>query len=146
MKKISINGVLLGGIADIVATNLLMIPLFVYVARQIDVGQFPANRMSHMITLDIHASPELYSIQAAIGIFCSGLGGYVAAWLARHDQLLNGALSSWLCICLGLYSLLSGIHESSMAMLVIGLLVSPVAGLAGGYVRLKQSTSKLERA
>jgi hypothetical protein len=36
------------------------------------------------------------------GCLCSILGGYVAAWLAKHDELLNGALSAWLCIAFGI--------------------------------------------
>ncbi|HKK05135.1 MAG TPA: hypothetical protein VKA50_04735 [Gammaproteobacteria bacterium] len=145
MKRISIKGVVLGGIADIVATNLLTIPLVVYVARQIDLAQFPPNQMSHMIMLHIHTTPVLYSVQAAIGIASSVFGGYLAAWLARHDQLLNGALSSWLCITFGLYGLASGAVEASTTMQVVGLVVSPLAGAIGGYVRLRQTAARLER-
>jgi hypothetical protein len=33
-----------------------------------------------------------------LGTVGSIIGGYVGAWLAGHDETLNGALSSWLCL------------------------------------------------
>jgi hypothetical protein len=43
-----------------------------------------------------HATPWLYGAQLLVGLACSVLGGYVAAWLAKHDELLNRTLSAFL--------------------------------------------------
>lgn len=146
MKRVSIKGVLIGGIVDVMATNILVLPLIVVVAQRIDVAQFPADRMGKMIELAIQSHPALFAIQAVIGVACSVLGGYTAAWLAKHDHLLNGALSSWLCIGFGLYSLVTGNMATSTTVQMVGLFVSPIAGLLGGYLRLRQTTGRLERA
>jgi len=40
--------------------------------------------------------------------YTSVLGGYVSARIAKHDELLNGALSSILCVGGGTYAVISG--------------------------------------
>ena len=64
MRKISIKGVLLGGITDVLNTNILAIPLIIYVMAKMDWSHTPKDQLN-----------------AAI------LGGYVAARLAKHDEL-----------------------------------------------------------
>lgn len=44
-------------------------------------------------------------MQLLLGALCSVLGGYVAARLAARSELVNGALSAFLCIAFGLYAL-----------------------------------------
>jgi hypothetical protein len=51
-----------------------------------------------------------------------------------HDELLNGALSSFLCVAIGIYSIASektGCKSSS-------LISAPVCGVFGGYLRVRQ--------
>lgn len=146
MKRMSIKGVLTGGIVDVMATNILVLPLIAVVAQRIDAAQFPADQMGKMIELAIQSHPALFAIQAVIGVACSVLGGYTAAWLAKHDHLLNGALSSWLCIGFGLYGLATGSTATATTVQIVGLMVSPVAGLLGGYLRLRQTARRLARA
>ncbi len=85
----------------------------------------------------LHANPILYASQLAIGFACSILGGYVAARLAGREELLNGALSSWLCISFGVYGFFAGsAHDYPLE--IGGFIASPAAGLLGGYLRQKQ--------
>lgn len=134
MSKISIKGVLLGGVTDIVATNILSFPIILYAATKIDLARATPDQLAAAL----HASTSLHVVQLLIGAGASLLGGYVAAWLARHDELLNGALSSFLCVALGIFSLATG-HVSSHRLEELLLLpAGPACGLLGGYLRLKQ--------
>jgi hypothetical protein len=133
VKKISIIGALLGGITDVVLTNILAIPLVVYVIVKFDFLHTPHQPSA--VTHAIHGSPVLYGLQLLIGVGCSALGGYVAAWIAKHDELLNGAVSSSLCIAIGVYSLARGKVPGSPPVEILLLLASPVCGFIGGYLR-----------
>ena len=65
---------------------------------------------------------------------CSVLGGYVAGLIARHGHLLNGALSSWLCLALGIYTLAAGKNSHSVGIEILMLALSPVLAFCGGYI------------
>jgi fructose-specific phosphotransferase system IIC component len=75
----------------------------------------------------LHANPILYASQLFIGLARSILGGYVAARIAGREELLNGTLSSWLCI------------SFDPSVEIGAFIASPAAGLLGGYVRQKQT-------
>jgi len=137
VSRISIKGVLLGGITDVVATNIFAIPLIIYVMTRFDWSHTPKDQLGAAIIAALHGSALLYTVQFLIGAGCSILGGYVAARLAKHDELLNGSLSSYLCIGIGLYSVVAG-KESRLLLELIGLVASPALGLLGGYLRLRQ--------
>jgi hypothetical protein len=89
--RVSIVAVVIGGITDVVASSLLAIPLVIYVIVKYDLLHAPKG--SAAIVSSIHSSAGLYGLQLSIGLGCSVLGGYVAAWIAKHDELLNGVVS-----------------------------------------------------
>jgi putative membrane protein (TIGR04086 family) len=90
-----------------------------------------------------HATPWLYGTQLLLGLACSVLGGYVAAWLAKHDELLNGGLSSLLCAAIGIYSIASGKDSHAPSVQVLMLISAPVCGFLGGYLRLRQRSVQI---
>ncbi|MDR3419443.1 MAG: hypothetical protein P4L83_24965 [Nevskia sp.] len=96
MTKVSIKAVLLGGITDVVATNIASIPLLMTVMKTIDRAHLSKDQTQAAVIAAIHSSPALFSAQFLVGTACSVLGGYVAAYLARRNELLNGALAAWL--------------------------------------------------
>jgi hypothetical protein len=141
LSKASAKGVLLGGITDVVSTNILAIPLVIYVMVKFDlVNSSKEQAQAHVIDL-IHASPSLFATQLVIGVGCSMLGGYVAARIAKRDELLNGFLSSYLCLAIGIYSLAVGKGSGSLLLKVTLLVLAPGFGLLGGYLRQKQKRS-----
>jgi hypothetical protein len=73
-----------------------------------------------------------------IGGLMSIAAGYVAAAIAKRSELLNGALSSILCVALGLYALLFGAAGHSPWMGALDLVLAPLLAMLGGYVRVKQ--------
>ena len=141
MNKISIKGIAIGGLLDVVLTNILALPLSMYVVVSSNVLSLPKAQQGGAMIAAFHARPALLAIQYAIGVFCSILGGYVAARIAGRDELLNGALSSWLCIVSGIYGALSGTVHESIATTIFWFVISPVVSAAGGYLRLRQAVA-----
>ena len=133
--KVSFRGVVVGGIVDVVASGLLGVPLVIYVMLKHDLLHSPPS--SAAITSALHAS-GLYGLQLAIGLSCSVLGGYIAASIAKHDELLNGLLSSFLCTALGAYSVFSGKASESPRTQTLLLIASPAFAFLGGYLRQRQ--------
>jgi hypothetical protein len=90
------------------------------------------------IAATIHSSAWLYGLQLGIGLGGSALGGYVAAWMAKHDELLNGLLSSFLCTAIGVYSVMSGKDSQSVVVQIFLLAAAPAFAFFGGYLRQTQ--------
>jgi hypothetical protein len=132
MGKISIKGVLVGGIIDVVMSVGLGLPFAIYAMSKVDLSHTPNAQATSTVTAVIHGNMPLYIGQLLVGFVCSMLGGYVAAWLAKHDELLNGALSSFLCVALGIYTIASGKDSSALGGQVLLLLASPTLALVGG--------------
>jgi len=138
MRKISVKGVLIGGIVDIVSSGLLGIPLAVYALSKVDVTHTPKDQLAVAILAVTHASPWFYATQLLFGLLCSVLGGYVAASLAKHDELLNGTLSSVLCLAGGFCSIALGKDSHAHWVQFLLLVASPICGFLGGYLRVQQ--------
>lgn len=136
--KISVTGVLIGGIADIVSSSLLGIPFAIYAMSKIDLVQTPKDQLGPAIAAVSHATPWLYGAELLVGLACSVLGGYLAARLAKHDELLNGALSSFLCVAIGIYSIASGKDSHAHWVQLLILISAPACGFFGGYLRARQ--------
>jgi len=134
--RVSILGVVTGGIADVVLSSLLTIPVVIYVIVKYNLLHSPNG--SAAIASSIHSSPLLYGLQLTIGLGCSVLGGYVAAWIARHDEPLNGLLSSFLCVAIGVYSVFSSKDSQPLLVQIILLAAAPGFAFLGGYLRQSQ--------
>ncbi len=138
MSKVSTPGVAVGGVVDVVASNALSIPLGVYLASKIDLSHVPQQQIPDQMLGLLHANPGLYALQLVIGAACTVLGGYVAALIARRGEVLNGALASFLCIAFGIYAMASGKSNDPAAVQTALIVISPLLGAAGGWLRLKQ--------
>lgn len=134
--RVSIFGIVIGGITDVVASSVLALPVVVYVMVKYDLFRLASGPTA--IASLIHSSAWLYGLQLGIGLGCSALGGYVAAWMAKHDELLNGVLSSFLCIVIGVYSVMSGKNSQSAVVQILLLAAAPAFALLGGYLRQTQ--------
>ena len=139
MKKISIKAVLIGGVVDVFSTTVLALPLTFYVMSRLDIAHIPQDRLTAALTAAMKGNPLIYGTQLALGMACSVLGGYVAGLIARHDHVLNGALSAWLCLALGFYTLAAGKNSHSLATEILMLALSPLLALCGGYIANRRS-------
>jgi hypothetical protein len=135
MGKVSLKGIFIGAIVDNVASAIVGIPLVLYVMMHMD----PTDaRPANAILSRVHADTALYSTQLTLGLACTILGGYVAARIAKHDEVLNGALSSFLCILLGVYSAASGKALESSAEHALLFAATFGAAAFGGFLARKR--------
>ena len=134
MKRVSLMGVAFGSIASVLVTNALLLPLMYFILAAAATGSLSENALKQIL-----AHRELVTnASGVLGGLGSVLGGYVSARIAKHDQVLNGALSSILSIAAGLYSL---IHSSAHSWLPFVLVpLSPALGALGGYLCSRRNT------
>ncbi len=131
--KLSSKGIVIGGLVDVVLSVVLGVALAVYVvlSRGLEVRD---ERVHHAIAVAIQSSTGLYGAKLAIGIACSVLGGYVAARLARRDELVNGILASWLCVGIGAYCLFAATVSESQFAQVVCIAITPLWYLLGAFL------------
>ncbi len=133
MGRISIKGVLIGGIVDIVATNIF--GMLVFMAFALGEWSRLSGTDTHTAAGAVLASPGFGPAAFCAGVLASVLGGYVAARIAKHDELINGALSAYLCVAFGLIGMVTATHGNRVLELLT-LPLSPFLGLVGGYLQL----------
>ena len=144
MRKISIPGVLVGGVVDIIATNLLMIPV-IFAAADVadaDLAGIAREQVGPMLLGVVRDNPSLFLAGCLGGAAASVLGGYVAARIAKRSYLWNGALSAYLCIGSSIYALVTGQGGTIPLWQHIAFLpLSPALGMLGGYIVAKRGDS-----
>ncbi len=136
MKRISLKGVALGNVVDIVASNVVMIPIIIYVMASPRTGSLP-NHGADFVTNILRGSTIFLTASSILGGLCSVLGGYVSARIAARHEVLNGALASILCVGFGVYAVVNGTGRLWLDVLYLPL--SPALGALGGYLRLRQT-------
>jgi hypothetical protein len=137
MKARSVVGVLVGGVVDIVATNVFALPVVIYALLKYRLVGSPGGAQT--LVNAVGSDPSLYVTMWFLGAAASVLGGYTAAWIARRSELLIGALSAYLCTALGVASLVHVASGTLLAQHLAALLVSPMLGVLGGYLRRMQT-------
>lgn len=120
------KGILIGGLAGITAGTLFFIVAMILLL--IIIGGHHAHGT-------LFKNPALRIAMPILGLAISGLGGYLAAWIAKHDEMLNGGLSSFLFVLTGLFQILAG--RSTYMAAFLSLVALPASGVLGGYFRLK---------
>jgi hypothetical protein len=135
LSGLSIKGVILGGIADVVATNVATVPLLAIAAARANLMALPRAEQTAALATLMHSSPGLQASSMAVGSLCSVLGGYVAARIAGRSEVLNGALSAYLCTAFGIAGLFLPL-EMPLWEHLAGFLLAPALGAAGGWLRL----------
>jgi hypothetical protein len=136
MKRVSFKGVAIGNVADIAVTNVLTVPVIIYVLASAKTGSSP-DHGAEAVMEALKTSSAFLAASSILGGLCSILGGYVSARIAKHDEVLNGMLSSILCIGFGIYAIVTGTDRLWLHFLY--LLLSPALGALGGYLRLRQN-------
>lgn len=137
MKNISIKGVIFGAVTDIASTNILAIPLMGYIIISYHLAELPKDQVSSALMQVLRSDPVLFSTQLLLGSFCSILGGYVAARIAKSNEITNGALAAFLCVGSGLYALFFTHSSMPIWQHLLGFILSPALSAFGGFLRLK---------
>lgn len=134
MQRISAKGVLIGGLAAVVSSILFDIPVSLYVLSKVDFRHLPPQQIKSAVAAASQAHPGIHTLEMLLGLLGAVLGGYVAALLAKHDGPLNGVLSSWLIVGLGIAGLAMGLSSDSVTTEILLLVASPLCALLGGYL------------
>jgi hypothetical protein len=127
-QRISLKGVIIGAVTDVVGTNIWGLIAIVYIFSVYHLHQGPE------LTDALKNDPVIFILNWIIGGGFTVLGGYIAARIAKHDELLNGTLASFLCV---LFALLA-IGSTSVLWVIVGIVVNPILALLGGYLRAWQ--------
>ena len=134
MKRVSFKGVVVGSVVDILSTNLAIFPVTILVFI------FSGPAAAEIAASDprtLMASNLFKALSFTFGALSSVLGGYVSGRLAKHDHILNGALSSILCMGFGVYAVISG--RGSLVVQLALLALTPLLGAVGGYLSARRS-------
>jgi hypothetical protein len=138
MRRLSILGVAVGGMVDIVTTNIAALPVIMYASAQIGLLTIPKAEQTAVLMSYLKDNFALYAALTVLGCLCSVLGGYVAALIARRAELLTGASSAFLCVGLGIWTMVQGNEQVPTWLHILLLPLSPVLGAIGGYLRVRQ--------
>ena len=143
MRRLSILGVAVGGAVDILATNVASLPIVIYASTQIGLLSIPKAEQTAALMAYLKGNFALYALLTVLGCLCSVLGGYVAALIARRAELLNGAASAFLCVGLGIWTMVQGNEQVPTWLHVLLLPLSPGLGALGGYLRARQVRARV---
>ena len=127
-KKVSVSGVITGSIAAVAGRTIVSFVAGVIIGILLAASgaEVPANTS--------YTNPLLMSLNFVVSSLFSILGGYIAAYIAKHDELLNGALSAFLPMLFVICTLFS----DPLYLGILTLIISPLLALFGGYLRLNK--------
>jgi hypothetical protein len=118
-------------VVDIGGSNLFSV---VYFSALVAIGRLTLAQLgSPDLPTIILNDPALFATSMAGGTFFSVLAGYVAARMAGRAPLLHGTLSSAACLGGDLISLPT-LTTYPLWLAAFGVISSPVAGCAGGWL------------
>jgi MFS family permease len=145
MRRLAIRSIIVGGLIDVFTSNVFgtisqVVVLLILSIRHTSLEDAPAASQTI-----VAGSVVFFAVQLVIGALCSLLGGYLAARLARHDERLNGALSSVLSVVAGIVVIAIGHNPEHFIQHVLILPVKEIFGYAGGYLREREVRSKSRR-
>ena len=133
-QKISLKGVIIGALIDVLGSGIWGMVVGSYITIKHQLYTLPyAEQANQLQALMLH-TPLVVILNVVIGGAFTIIGGYIAARIAKHNELLNGSLASFLCVL----SALAGIGSAPVIGVLIGVIVNPVLALLGGYLRLLQ--------
>ena len=139
LSKVSFPGILVGGLVDVLLSILLAIAMAITMSVIVNLQHPSSTHRLAFLNAALRSLPFVMS-KVLGGLACSVLGGYIAARIARGSELLNGTLSSACCIVVGGLLILFGKSNSSHGPVILAFLSSPLCGLVGGYLRLRQKS------
>jgi hypothetical protein len=132
--KISFKAVIIGAIIGVACVNLLHFFVGLFVFFHYHLTTLPRQEIISRLNLLTSDYSTIGAILIILGFSCTVLSGYIAARFARHDELLNAALASFLCVFIDLLSL----NSTPIFYVVVGVLLNPVLALGGGYIYQRQ--------
>ena len=145
IRGISIPAALIGGIVD-VGASMIANTIFLFSWTMINLNpttQPSPSEFAAAIKDAVAHNWTVYLITFVLGSLFSVLGGYIAAKIAKSSAPLNGALSAWLCVGLGVFSLTNGSADQTEHFLSIlsAIPLSIAFGALGGFLWAKRNSA-----
>jgi hypothetical protein len=137
-SRISFKAVALGGVVDIVATNLLMLPIVLPILGTTSGSTPAAGGVTSALTSALNDRPAMFLTAMLLGAAASILGGCFAARVAGREYLLHGALSAWACAGVGAFGWGAAGDTISRWQHVAFIVLSPALGALGGGIYASQ--------
>jgi hypothetical protein len=102
-KMVSVTGILVGSIVDFVGSIIwwFILGLILSISYSILYGAASSQtELTAKITEIFQTNPYILSINFLGGLLLAIFGGYIAAYIAKHDELLNSAIAGVLFVFL----------------------------------------------
>jgi hypothetical protein len=144
MLRISFKAVCIGAAADMVLSTLASALLAIAFILILHLTGTPSEPLDWALLQPSMQNSLLYSLQLIVGSACSVLAGFIAACVAGHDGLLNGALSSFASVLLGIYATAADKDPHQRSLHLLLLIASPLLGLLGGSLQ-RRRPARLDR-
>jgi len=133
---VKIRPIVVGAVVDYLATYLLIMLyiLAYYVKDPLEKGGVPEEAIEKALKEMLSSQEGLLAL-IIIGAFCTALGGYVAGWLAKVEEVKHGALVGAASLVLGVLEALVAGQGSSLPPQYefLAYLIAVPAGALGGY-------------
>ena len=134
MSSISVKGIVVGALFDIIVTFVTSIALVLGFAAS-------AESIQPETFDQMYDDQSFYVVGTFGGCLVSIVAGYLAARIAGRGELINGALATTISTIILIPLMLIGDSGDSGAFSapdVILLAITPLLGLFGGYLRMRQ--------
>jgi hypothetical protein len=128
MSDLSVKGVLLGALSGFALMGVMTFGCLVAVVKL--TGAETGPELSHVVD----TSWAAFWIIQVLGIGALIVTGYMAAWIAKRGELLNGVLASWLLIATTVFSLPS-LPSPATSDAVITVIMAITFCFLGGFLR-----------
>lgn len=138
-KKLSLPGIVVGAVVDVVGTNIWGLALVTVLIVFHHLIGHPQAEMLSQIHHWLSDDPWVIFLNYVIGGAFTLLGGYVAAVIAKHNEVLNGGSASFLCIVF----VLCTAGSLPLWQILLAIVFNPLVGMLGGYLRLRQTREVL---
>jgi putative membrane protein (TIGR04086 family) len=143
---VKIRPVIVGAVVDYIATFVLVMLylIFYYVKEPFGKGGLPEEAIEKALNEMLSSQEGLLAL-IVIGAFCTALGGYLAARLAKAEEIKHGAL-------VGAVALIVGVLQTAMTeeaspvppfYQLLGYILAIPAGALGGSLAQGRSRPSL---
>ena len=133
MYSVSIKGIVLGSLFDLIATFAFAFLLGIYLAISHGGDQEAAMRAAN--------SGDWLAFSVVVASALTVVAGYLAAWIAGRGELINGTLSAVFSMAIMLPMTWDQPMPWSATVTVLLFIATPLLGLLGGYLRSRQTNS-----
>jgi len=132
MRSISLKAAVIGGLVEFALTVLVAF-LFSVALLLPRLGKLMESAAT--VGAEVGQSWTYQASAWVIGSISSVVGGYVAARIAGHDEIANGAASAWLSIAFNVWQWAFPPDTTALVYSITMIVAAPLLGAFGGYLK-----------